>query len=62
MFVRIMGLITLCLLDCAQDFRMLVVNPVTQTLNIRVRDNVGYLGLTTTTVGSIEVSVPCYCD
>ena len=41
---------------------MLVVNPVTQTLNIRVRDNVGYLGLTTTTVGSIEVSVPCYSN
>lgn len=34
---------------------MLVVDPKTQKLRIRVRDFVGYLGLTNITVGYVEV-------
>jgi hypothetical protein len=40
---------------------MLVVDPKTQRLRIRVRDFVGYLGLTTITVGYIEVHVSQFC-
>lgn len=41
---------------------MLVVDPKTQRLRIRVRDFVGYLGLTTITVGYIEVLSPNFAE
>uniref|UniRef100_A0A7I4D2M0 C2 domain-containing protein n=1 Tax=Physcomitrium patens TaxID=3218 RepID=A0A7I4D2M0_PHYPA len=40
-----------------QDFRMLVVDPKTQKLRIRVRDSVDYLGLANITVGYSTISI-----